>query len=53
MKLIGLLIGRRVSYNFLHNLYFDSEIALVKKAKEVIQAILPLVEDKDQKDLMV
>ena len=33
IKLIGLLIARRVSYNFLHNLYYDNEIALVKKAK--------------------
>jgi hypothetical protein len=43
MKLIGLVVARRVSYNYLQNLYNDSEITLVKKAKEVIQNVLPLV----------
>lgn len=33
MRLIGLVIAKRVSYNFLFNLYNDSEILLVKKAK--------------------
>ncbi len=53
MKLIGLLIAKRVSYNYLVMLFNDSEITLVKKAREVIMSVLPLVEDKEQKDLIV
>jgi hypothetical protein len=43
MRLIGMLIAKRVSYNFLLTLHNDSEITLVKKAREVITSILPLV----------
>lgn len=53
MRMIGLVIAKRVSYNFLLSLYNESEILLVRKAKEVILAVLPLVEDKFQKDLTV
>lgn len=41
--MIGLVIAKRVSYNFLLSLYNESEILLVRKAKEVILAVLPLV----------
>lgn len=43
MRMIGLVIAKRVSYNFLLSLYNESEILLVRKAKEVILAVLPLV----------
>jgi hypothetical protein len=33
MKIVGLVIAKRVSYNFLLSLYNESEISLVKKAK--------------------
>lgn len=33
MRLIGLVIAKRVCFNFLLNLYNDSEIILVKKTR--------------------
>lgn len=46
MRMMGLIIGKRMSYNLIASLYNESEIILVKKVKEVITLLLPLVEDK-------
>jgi hypothetical protein len=45
---MAVTVARRVSFNFIACLQNDSEIGLVRRVREVVVGVLPLVEQKTE-----
>jgi hypothetical protein len=46
VRLMALNIARRISFNFISCLQNESELALVRRVREIIMNVLPIIEEK-------
>jgi hypothetical protein len=53
VRLLAVAVARRVSFNFISCLQNESEIGLVRRVREVVVGVLPLIEQKAEGGALV